>query len=74
MMFVYIIFIMTFCSFGGDSDLCGAVDWAPQDKLMIPVLPCKIDMTQWLKNKFNKSGASGSRGRPGEPNNTKGMF
>ena len=73
---------MTFCSFGGDSDLCGAVDWAPQDKLMIPVLSCKIDMTQWLKNKFKGSGASGSkgsgasgsRGHPGESNNTKGMF
>ena len=33
-----------------------------QDKLMIPVLSCKIDMTQWLKNKFKGSGHQDQEG------------
>ena len=29
------------------------------------LFPCEMDMTEWLKEKYKGSGASGARGRPG---------
>ena len=58
-------FMMAFCSFGGVSDQCGATSWAAHETGMIPLLSCEIDMTEWLKEKYKGSGASGARGRPG---------
>ena len=39
---------MAFCSFGGESDPCGAVQWASHDSLMIPLLSCPCDLSSWL--------------------------
>ena len=58
-------FTMALCSFGGVSDLCGATSWAAHETGMVPLLSCQIDMTEWLKEKYKRSGASGTRGRPG---------
>ncbi|KAL9961666.1 hypothetical protein ACROYT_G030658 [Oculina patagonica] len=55
---------MAFCSFGGEEDPCGAVEWAAHDSSMVPLQHCKRDMSSWLKEKYGGSGASGSRGRP----------
>ena len=56
---------MALCSFGGVSDQCGATTWAPHETGMVPLLSCENDMTEWLKEKYKGSGASGARGRPG---------
>ena len=32
---------------------------------MVPLLSFENDMTEWLKEKYKGSGASGKRGRPG---------
>lgn len=56
---------MALCSFGGVSDQCGATSWAAHETGMVPLLSCEIDMTEWLKEKYKGSGASGARGRPG---------
>ena len=56
---------MALCSFGVVSDQCGATSWAAHEKGMVPLLSCEIDMTEWLKEKYKGSGASGARGRPG---------
>ena len=56
---------MALCSFGGVSDQCGATAWAPHETGMVPLLSCQNDMTEWLKEKYKGSGASGARGRPG---------
>ena len=57
---------MALCSFGGVSDQFGAISWAAHETGMVPnLLPCEIDMTEWLKDKYKESGASGARGRPG---------
>ena len=53
-----------YCSFGNYSDPCGAVKWAPQDKTFVALLSCTVDLSEWLKNKYKGSGASGIRGRP----------
>ena len=53
-----------YCLFGNYSDPCGAVKWAPQDKTFEPLLSCTVDLSEWLKNKYKGSGASGIRGRP----------
>lgn len=58
-------FTMALCSFGGVSDQCGATAWAPHETGMVPLLSCENDMTEWLKQKYKGSGASGTRGRPG---------
>ena len=58
-------FMIAFCSFGGVSDQCGATSWAAHETGMVPLLSCEIDMTEWLKEKYKGSGASGARGRPG---------
>lgn len=58
-------FTMALCSFGGVSDQCGATSWAAHETGMVPLLSCEIDMTEWLKEKYKGSGASGARGRPG---------
>ena len=58
-------FTMALCSFGGVSDQCGATAWAPHETGMVPLLSCENDMTEWLKEKYKGSGASGARGRPG---------
>jgi len=58
-------FTMAICSFGGVSDQCGATSWAAHETGMVSLLSCEIDMTEWLKEKYKGSGASGSRGRPG---------
>ena len=57
--------VMAFCSFGGVSDQCGATLWASHETGMVPLLSCEIYMTEWLKEKYKGSGASGARGRPG---------
>ena len=56
---------MALCSFGGGSDQCGATSWAAHETGMVPLLSCAIDMTEWLKEKCKRSGASGARGRTG---------
>ena len=56
---------MALCSFGRVSDQCGATAWAPHETGMAPLLSCENDMTEWLKEKYKGSGASGARGRPG---------
>ena len=57
---------MALCSFGGVSDQYGATSWAAHETGMVPnLLSCEIDMTEWLKEKYKGSGASGARGRPG---------
>ena len=39
---------------------------AEHETRMIPNLfPCEMDMTEWLKEKYKGSGASGERIRPG---------
>ena len=58
-------FTMALCSFGGVRDKCGATAWAPHETGMVPLLSCENDMTEWLKEKYKGSGASGARGRPG---------
>ena len=58
-------FTMALCSFGGESDQCGATSWAAHETGMVPLLSCEIDMTEWLKEKYKGSGASRERGRPG---------
>ena len=63
---------MAFCSFGGESDPCGAVQWAAHDSSTIPLLSCQCDFSSWLKDKYSGSGASGSRGRPTSTVNTSG--
>ena len=55
---------MAFCSFGGENNPCGAVQWAAHDSSMMPLLSCQCDLSSWLKDKYGGSGASGSRGRP----------
>ena len=55
---------MSFCSFGYQFDLCGAVEWGLHDVDIIPLLACKSDMGPWLQYKYKGSGASGIRGRP----------
>ena len=55
---------MAFFSFGGESDPCGAIQWAAHDSFMIPLLSCQSDFSSWLKYKYGGSGASGSRGSP----------
>ena len=57
--------MIAFCSFGGVSDQCGATSWPAHETGMVPLLSCEIDMTEWLKEKYKGSGASGARGRPG---------
>ena len=56
---------MALYSMGGVSDQCGASSWAAHETGMVPLLSCEIDMTEWLKEKYKGSGASGARGRPG---------
>ena len=58
-------FTMALCSFGRVSDQCGSTAWAPHETGMAPLLSCENDMTEWLKEKYKGSGASGARGRPG---------
>ena len=58
-------FTMALCSFEGVSDQCGATAWAPHETGMVPLLSCENDMTEWLKEKYKESGASGARGGPG---------
>ena len=58
-------FTMALCSFEGVSDQCGATAWAPHETGMVPLLSCENDMTEWLKEKYKGSGASGARGEPG---------
>ena len=55
---------MAFFSFEGESDPCGAIQWAAHDSFMIPLLSCQSDFSSWLKYKYGGSGASRSRGRP----------
>ena len=55
---------MTYCSFGNNSDPCGAVKWALRDDAIISLMSCTSDMGPYLKNKYKGSGASGMRGRP----------
>ena len=57
--------MIAFCSLGGVSDQCGATSWAAHETGMVPLLSCEVDMTEWLKEKYQGSGASGARGRPG---------
>ena len=57
---------MALCSFGGVSDQFGATSWAAHETGMVPnLLSCEVDMTEWLKEKYKGSGASGARIRPG---------
>ena len=35
---------------------------------MVPLLSSKIDMTEWLKEKYKGLGVSRVRGRPGDAN------
>ena len=56
---------MALCSFEGVSDQFGATAWAPHETGMVPLLSCENDMTEWLKEKYKGSGASGTRGTPG---------
>ena len=53
-------FTMALCSFGGASGQCGATAWAPHETGMVPLLSCENDMTEWLKEKYKGSGASGA--------------
>ena len=62
---------MALCSFGGVSDQFGATSWAVHETGMVPnLLSCEMDMTEWLKEKYKGSGASGARGRPGHTKGT----
>jgi len=45
-------FMMPFCSFGGISDQCGATSWAAQETGMVHLLSCEVDLTEWLKEKY----------------------
>ena len=54
-------FTMVLCSFGGGSDQCGATSRAAHETGMVPLLSCEIDMTEWLKEKYKGSGASGGK-------------
>ena len=56
-------FTMALCFFGGVSDQCGATAWAPHETGMVSLLSCENGMTEWLKEKYKGSGASGVRGR-----------
>ena len=56
---------MALCFFGGVSDQCGATAWALHETGMVSLLSCENDMTEWLKGKYEGSGTSGTRGRPG---------
>ena len=47
------------------SDQCGATSWAAHEAGMVLLLSCKIDMTEWLKERYKGSGGSGARGRTG---------
>ena len=58
-------FTMALCSFGRGSDQCGATSWAAHETGMVPLLSCEIYTTEWLREKYNGSGASGARKRPG---------
>ena len=54
-------FTMARCSFGGVSDQFGATSWAAHKTGMVPnLLPCEINMTEWLKDKYK------GRVRPGQ--------
>ena len=57
--------MMAFCSFGAVSDQCGATSSAAHETGMVPLLSCEIDMTEWLKEKYKGSGASGAGRIPG---------
>ena len=61
-------FTMALCSFGGVSDQCGATSWAAHEMGMVPLLSSKIDMSEWLKEKYKGLGASRARGKPGHTN------
>ncbi|PFX13112.1 hypothetical protein AWC38_SpisGene22833 [Stylophora pistillata] len=50
----------------GVNDQCSAVSWALHETGMTPLLYRDIYMTAWLKHKYKGSGASGTRGRPGD--------
>ena len=40
--------------------------WTAHETGMVSnLLSCEVDMTEWLKEKYKESGASGARGRPG---------
>ena len=56
---------MALCAFGGVTDQCGATSCAARETGMVPLLSCEIDKTEWLKEKYKVSGASGARRRPG---------
>ena len=55
---------MSGCSFG-DYETCGSLQSTKQQQSeSVPLANLTKDMTEWLKDKYGGSGASGTRGRP----------